>query len=204
MLRNAAGNAFQNRCHPGAARTRTPMVRIFGCCASEARGHAIAATATDAMKSRRLIASPQGSGPSIYEAYLAHGDRQVECLPYVADGSIAPNTARVLRRRMSVAPRKRQSAAKMRPVVKGQITSLRTAKRKRAFRRRRRTTLWHFDRERAPSTTSIGDIGSTAHTIVIWCLSSLAKMLFGMRAWTPRTMSTTCVTRKLTAILQRA
>ena len=34
--------------------------------------------------------------------------------------SIAPNTARVLRRRMSVAPRKRQSATKMRPVVKGQ------------------------------------------------------------------------------------
>jgi hypothetical protein len=38
----------------------------------------------------------------------------------VCFGSIAPNTARVLRRRMSVAPRKRQSAAKMRPVVKGQ------------------------------------------------------------------------------------
>ena len=32
----------------------------------------------------------------------------------------APNTARVLQRRMSVAPRKRQSATKMRPVVKGQ------------------------------------------------------------------------------------
>ena len=34
-------------------------------------------------------------------------------------GSIAPNTARVLRRRMSVAPRKRQLATKVRRVVKG-------------------------------------------------------------------------------------
>ena len=81
MLRNAAGNAFHNRCHPGAARTRTPMVRIFGCCASETRGRAFAATATDAMKSRRLIASPQGSGPSIYEPYLAHRAGRLSACP---------------------------------------------------------------------------------------------------------------------------
>ena len=35
-------------------------------------------------------------------------------------GSIAPNAARVLQRRMSVAARKRQLATKMRHVVKGQ------------------------------------------------------------------------------------
>jgi hypothetical protein len=38
----------------------------------------------------------------------------------VAFGSIAPNAARVLQRRMSVAARKRQLATKMRHVVKGQ------------------------------------------------------------------------------------
>jgi hypothetical protein len=45
---------------------------------------------------------------------------------------------------------------------------------------------------------------SPYHTIFISCLSSLAKMFFGMSAWTPRTMSTTWVTRKLTAMLHRA
>jgi hypothetical protein len=35
-------------------------------------------------------------------------------------GSIAPNAARVLQQRMSVAPRKRQLATKVRRVVKGQ------------------------------------------------------------------------------------
>src|SRR5215469_16785775 len=43
-----------------------------------------------------------------------------------------------------------------------------------------------------------------SHTIVICCLSWLAKMFFGMSAWTPRTISTTWVTRKLTAMLHRA
>ena len=43
-----------------------------------------------------------------------------------------------------------------------------------------------------------------AHTIVISRLSWGAKMLFGISAWTPRTMSTTCVTRKLAAMLHRA
>ena len=49
-----------------------------------------------------------------------------------------------------------------------------------------------------------GGVSSVSHTIFICCLSSLAKMFFGMRAWMPRTMSTTWVTRKLTAMLQRA
>src|SRR5437867_7342179 len=43
-----------------------------------------------------------------------------------------------------------------------------------------------------------------AHTIVISRLSWGAKMLFGISAWTPRTMSTTWVTRKLAATLQSA
>jgi hypothetical protein len=47
-------------------------------------------------------------------------------------------------------------------------------------------------------------VPSVSHTIFICCLSSLAKMFFGMSAWTPRTMSTTWVTRKLTAMLHRA
>ena len=47
-------------------------------------------------------------------------------------------------------------------------------------------------------------VPSGPHTIFICCLSSLAKMFFGMRPWTPRTMSTTWVTRKLTAMLQSA
>src|ERR1700730_2697430 len=42
------------------------------------------------------------------------------------------------------------------------------------------------------------------HTTVISRRSSGAKMALGMRAWTPRTMSTTCVTRKLAAMLQSA
>ena len=43
-----------------------------------------------------------------------------------------------------------------------------------------------------------------AHTIVISRLSWGAKMVLGISAWTPRTMSTTCVTRKLTATLHSA
>ena len=48
------------------------------------------------------------------------------------------------------------------------------------------------------------DEQASSHTIFICCLSSLAKMFFGISAWTPRTMSTTWVTRKLTAMLHRA
>ena len=40
--------------------------------------------------------------------------------PFGRYGSIAPNAARVLQQRMSVAPRKRQLATKVRRVVKGQ------------------------------------------------------------------------------------
>jgi hypothetical protein len=43
---------------------------------------------------------------------------------YGGFGSIAPNAARVLQRRMSVAPRKRQLATKMRHVVKGHEPTL--------------------------------------------------------------------------------
>lgn len=42
------------------------------------------------------------------------------------------------------------------------------------------------------------------HTIVISRLSWGAKMVLGISAWTPRTMSTTWVTRKLTAMLHSA
>ena len=45
---------------------------------------------------------------------------------------------------------------------------------------------------------------NAAHTIVISRRRSGAKMDFGMSAWTPRTMSTTWVTRKLTAMLHSA
>jgi hypothetical protein len=38
---------------------------------------------------------------------------------FTQPGSIAPNAARVLQQRMSVAPRKRQLATKVRRVVKG-------------------------------------------------------------------------------------
>jgi len=61
--------------------------------------------------------------------------------------------------------------------------------------------------KRAAAQSEISTIalkGAPPHTIVIWLLSSLAKMLFGIRAWTPRTMSTTWVTRKLTAMLHSA
>jgi len=47
-------------------------------------------------------------------------------------------------------------------------------------------------------------VKSVAHTIVISRLSWGAKMDFGISAWTPRTMSTTWVTRKLTATLHSA
>jgi len=43
-----------------------------------------------------------------------------------------------------------------------------------------------------------------AYTIVISRLSWGAKMVLGISAWTPRTMSTTWVTRKLTATLHSA
>src|SRR5208337_3524913 len=61
----------------------------------------------------------------------------------------------------------------------------------------------------AVEPTRMADGGScahrrAAHTIVISRLSWGAKMVFGMRAWTPRTMSTTWVTRKLTATLHSA
>ena len=45
-------------------------------------------------------------------------------------------------------------------------------------------------RERARNTL-LPSQNSLSHTIFICCLSSLAKMFFGMSAWTPRTMSTT-------------
>ncbi len=45
---------------------------------------------------------------------------------------------------------------------------------------------------------------AAVHTIVISRRKSGAKMDFGMSAWTPRTMSTTWVTRKLTATLHSA
>ena len=51
---------------------------------------------------------------------------------------------------------------------------------------------------------SAGRARKADHTTVISRRSSGAKMALGMRAWTPRTMSTTCVTRKLTAMLQSA
>jgi hypothetical protein len=44
----------------------------------------------------------------------------------VAVGSIAPNAARVLQQQMSVAPRKRQLATKVRRVVKGQSATSRS------------------------------------------------------------------------------
>ncbi len=43
-----------------------------------------------------------------------------------------------------------------------------------------------------------------AYTIVISRLSWGAKTVLGISAWTPRTMSTTWVTRKLTATLHSA
>jgi hypothetical protein len=44
--------------------------------------------------------------------------------PHIGIGSIAPNAARVLQQRMSVAPRKRQLATKVRRVVKGHKQTL--------------------------------------------------------------------------------
>src|SRR5262249_16583065 len=57
---------------------------------------------------------------------------------------------------------------------------------------------------RKPPLAARLGVRARSHTIFICCRSSLAKMLFGISAWTPCTMSTTCVTRKLTAMLHKA
>ena len=51
------------------------------------------------------------------------------------DSTIAPNAARVLQQRMSVAPRKRQLATKVRRVVKGQLRRFAPQKSSEPFRR---------------------------------------------------------------------
>ena len=65
---------------------------------------------------------------------------------------------------------------------------------------RERSLIFFFQ----PKRCAVLEVVLVPHHIPGRCLSSLAKMFFGMRAWTPRTMSTTWVTRKLTAMLQRA
>jgi hypothetical protein len=81
------------------------------------------------------------------QVHLRHSFRLLRCTLHFRDGSIAPNAARVLQQRMSVAPRKRQLATKVRRVVKGQQQThalqqnQRAANRKTASRRSLRNPI---------------------------------------------------------------
>ena len=110
-----------------AEAVRVPIRYAFRTCARAVIGHA-AALPSSGMNSRRFIRSPNRGGlcrTCGRKHSTRHCQLEVAALRdfnpvYVSSGSIAPNTARVLQERMSVAPRERQLATKVRRVVKGQ------------------------------------------------------------------------------------
>ena len=90
----------------GDAELRNPITGIAGCCARAARGQAAMLAPINVMNLRRLTDYPSGPGPDLTTLEVAFCASQQNQPPDDTYGSFAPNTARVLQRRMSVAPPK--------------------------------------------------------------------------------------------------